>query len=149
MTYTTLKLDVDLARKMLAIAKNEIGQKKFDLADAALHSLQAHGVVFEFDEVDLPLKQTADNLRLAEAEIKEGRLEEARAALREAIDDLKDYEENVGGQRSEEVNALHQEISKVTAELEGGRVSHAEAQKLAPTISRWRESISKWFTKKK
>ena len=148
-TYTLVKLDVDLARRMLALASKELGEERVKQADSALHSLQAGGVVLELEEIDLPLKQSADNLKLAEIEMKDGRHNEARAALQEAIDDLKDYEEQVGDKRGEEVNALHQEITKLTAELEKDKPSPAETQKLATTISRWRDSVSKWFTKKK
>ena len=148
-TYTLVKLDVDLARRMLALASKELGEEKVKQADSALHSLQAGGVVLELEEIDLPLKQSADNLKLAEIEMKDGRHNEARAALQEAIDDLKDYEEQVGDKRGEEVKALHQEITKLTAELEKDKPSPAETQKLATTISRWRDSVSKWFTKKK
>ena len=148
-TYTMVKLDIDLARRMLAVASKELGEDKIKQADSALHSLQAGGVLLELEEIDLPLKQTADNLRLAEIEMKDGRHEEARAALQEAIDDLKDYEEQVGEKRGEEVKTLHEEITKLTAELEKDKPSAAEAQKLVSTISRWRDSVSKWFTKKK
>ncbi len=148
-TYTLVKLDVDLARRMLALASKELGEDKIKQADSALHSLQAGGVLLELEEIDLPLKQSADNLKLAEIEMKDGRHDEARAALQEAIDDLKDYEEQVGEKRGEEVKALHEEITKLTAELEKDKPSPAETQKLATTISRWRDSVSKWFTKKK
>ncbi|MEI8020820.1 MAG: YfdX family protein [Schlesneria sp.] len=148
-TYTMVKLDVDLARRMLALASKHLGEDKSKHADSALHSLQASGVLLELEEIDLPLKQTADNLKLAEIEMKDGRHEEARAALQEAIDDLKDYEEQVGEKRGEEVKALHEEITKLAAELEKDKPSPAETQKLATTISRWRDSVSKWFTKKK
>ncbi len=148
-TYTLVKLDVDLARRTLALASKELAEDKIKQADSALHSLQAGGVLLELEEIDLPLKQTADNLKLAEIEMKDGRHDEARAALQEAIDDLKDYEEQVGEKRGEEVKALHEEITKLTAELEKDKPSPAETQKLATTISKWRESVSKWFTKKK
>ena len=148
-TYTSARLDVELTRKMLTAARKELSENKLDLADRALHTLQAGGVLFEFDEIDLPLKQAADNLRLAEIELKDGRLEEARAALHEAIDDLKGYEEQVGDQRSEEVNALHTEIAKLTVQLEGGSIARAEAQKIGTAIGRWRDTVRKWFTRKK
>ena len=148
-TYTLVKLDVDLARRMLVLAAKELGEDKIKQADSALHSLQAGGVLLELEEIDLPLKQTADNLKLAEIEMKDGRHEEARAALQEAIDDLKDYEEQVGDKRGEEVKALHEEITKLTTELANDKPTQAEAQKLVSTISRWRDSVSKWFTKKK
>ena len=148
-TYTLVRLDVDLARRTLGLASKELGDERVKQADSALHSLQAGGVLLELEEIDLPLKQTADNLKLAEIEMKDGRHDESRAALQEAIDDLKDYEEQVGEKRGEEVKALHEEITKLTAELEKDKPSPAETQKLATTISRWRESVSKWFTKKK
>ena len=61
-TYTLVKLDVDLARRMLALASKELGEDKIKQADSALHSLQAGGVLLELEEIDLPLKQSADNL---------------------------------------------------------------------------------------
>ena len=148
-TYTSVRLDVELARKMLTAARKELGQNKPDQADRALHSLQAGGVVFEFDEIDLPLKQAADNLKLAEIEMKDGRLEEARAALHEAIDDLKSYEERVGDNRGQEVKTLHEEITKLTVQLEGVSLPKEEVQKMTSTVNRWRANVAKWFTKKK
>lgn len=148
-TYTSVRLDVELARKMLATAKKELGQNKPDLADRALHSLQAGGVVFEFDEIDLPLKQAADNLKLAEIELRDGRLEEARVALHEAIEDLKDYEQHVGDTKGQEVKTLHEEIAKLTLQLEGVKLPKEDVQKMTSTVSRWRANVAKWFTKKK
>ncbi len=105
--YSAAKLDIPLARHMLAHAKRDLQGGKTDAADEALLAVQSRGVLLEYEEIDLPLEEAADNLKLAEIEMKEGRQAEAKAALHMAIDDLKRYEKLVGENRGAEVKALH------------------------------------------
>ena len=106
---------------------------------------QSEGVLFEYVEIDLPLEEAADNLKLAEIELKEGRQDEAKAALHVAIDELKRYEILVGEKRGTEVKALHQEIDKLTAELGKVDLSDADRQKHVSKISEWWQRATKWF----
>jgi hypothetical protein len=68
--------------------------------------------------------------------------------LNVAIDELKRYEKQVGDNQSAEVKALHQEITKLTAELEKGKPSETEQQKHATTISGWWQRASQMFRSK-
>ncbi len=143
--YSTAKLDIDLARQMLNRAKRDLDDGKTEPADEALLALQSEGVLFVYAEIDLPLEEAADNLKLAEIEMKEGRQDAAKAALHVAIDELKRYEKLVGEKRSTEVKALHQEIDKLTAELGKAELSDADRQKHASKISEWWQRATKWF----
>jgi len=90
--YTTVKLDFNLTRQALDVAKSELAKKdhsEHEKADAALQTLQTSGVIFEYVEVDLPLEQADDNLRLAEIEMTAGNHEAAKSALYRASDELK------------------------------------------------------------
>ena len=89
--YTALKLDIALAKRDLNAAKTELTDGKPEQADIALLALQSQGVLFEYEEIDLPLAEAADNLKLAQAEMNAGRFAEAKAALNVAVDDLKRY----------------------------------------------------------
>lgn len=146
--HTSAKLDLLLARNFLNRAKQSLRDAQFDVADAALLAIQSRGVLFEYEEIDLPLEEAADNLKLAETEMKEGRTAEAKAALHIAVDQLKRYEKLVGHNRGSEVNALHQEITKLTNELEKGTPSESERKKMAGQISEWWSGATKWFRTK-
>ena len=143
--YSTAKLDIALARHMLNRAKRDLDDGKTEQADESLLAFQSEGVLFEYVEIDLPLEEAADNLKLAEIELKEGRQDEAKAALHVAMDELKRYEKLVGEKRSTEVKALHQEIDKLTAELGKGDLSDADRQKHVSKISEWWQRATKWF----
>jgi len=143
--HTSAKLDIVLAGTMLGRAKGLLNDAKLKEADQALLAVQTRGVLFEYEEVDLPLEEAADNLKLAEMEMQEGRADEAKAALHVAIDQLKRYEKLVGDHRSTEVKMMHQEITKLTKELEGGPLTESEQKKLAGQIAQWWQGATKWF----
>jgi len=143
--YSTVKLDIEFAKHMLHRAKRELDGGKTEPADEALLAVQSEGVLFEFVEIDLPLEEAADNLKLAEIEMKAGRQDQAKAALHVAIDELKRYEKLVGEKRSSEVKGLHQEIDKLTVELGKGNLSEADREKHASKISEWWQRATKWF----
>jgi hypothetical protein len=148
MAYSAAKLDVALAGYMLGRAKRELHEGKPENADNALLAVQARGVLFEYEEVELPLEEAADNLKLAETEMKEGREDAAEMALRVAIDELKRYEKLVGENRAAEVQALHREIARLSAELEKVSPSEAQREKYAAKISEWWQRATKWFKSK-
>ena len=145
MDYTAIRLNVDFSRRLLRDAKEALGQKDAKQADRALATIQSAAVVLEYDEIDMPLAQAADNLKLAEAEMKVGRYDAAKAALHASVNELEKYEKQSGETRSKEVAALHQEIRALTAELEKGNPSEADAQKHATRISGWWDRVRKWF----
>lgn len=146
--YTIVKLNVGYAKEMLNLAKTEMAKeshKEHLKADTALLAIQTAGVTLEFDEIDLPLERAADNLKLAETEMKEGRYDAAKETLYIAADELKKYEKQAGENRSKEVKALHEEIGKLAAELEKGKPSEADAEKHINTISKLWQKVTKWF----
>jgi len=142
---STMKLDVGLAGDALALAKAELGKGKNDNADAALTLLQTTGITFEFDEVELPLTEAADNLKQAELEISEGKSEDARATLKLASDDLKKYEGNVGESRAKEVRELNQKIDTLASSLGKGDGSKSTLEKAKKEIASYWEHVVKWF----
>ena len=143
--YTSLRLDVDLTRRLLREAKKSLTDGDPKQADVALSNLQAMAVLLEYDEIDLPLAQAADNLKLAETEMKVGRYDAAKAALDAANDELEKYEKQTGETRSKEVKALHKEIRELTLDLDRGKPSEEDAQRHASRISDWWGRATKWF----
>jgi hypothetical protein len=143
--YSTAKLDIELTRRALSQAKRSLEADNFEQADKALLTLQSQGVLFEFAEIDLPLTQVAENLKLAEIELKAGRHDEAKAALHVAMDELKQYEKLVGDKRGIEVKTLHHEIDKLASELDKGPLSETERQKLVAKISEWWHTATTWM----
>ena len=141
---STMRLNVVLAGDALELAKAELGKDKNDNADSALLLIQSTGVTFEFDEVELPLIEAADNLKLAELEISEGKSAEARMTLKLASDDLKKYEQIAGESRAKEVRELHQKIDKLTATLEKGNSAGA-LEKAKKEIASYWEHVVTWF----
>lgn len=146
--YTAFKLNIPFAQRLLLVAKKDLQSKEPAQADAALRMIQSQGVLFEYEEVDLPLAQAADNLRLAEIEMKEGRSSEARAALQMAVDELKRYEEIAGSHGGAEIKTLYEEIGTLTTELDKGTPSDADRAKHSATISNWWHRVASMFTRK-
>ena len=143
--YSAVKLDTGLAKRMFDLAKKDLAEGKTAEADAAMLAIQVQGVIFEYDEVELPLEEAADNLKLAEIEMKEGRHQEAKAALNVAVDELKKYEKKAGEGRAADVKALHDEITKLTSELDKGKPSETDQKKHASTISGWWHRATSWL----
>jgi hypothetical protein len=146
--YSAAKIDLELARLSLNRAKQDLYDGKADAANEVLQAFQSQGVLFSYEEIDLPLEEVADNLKLAEGELKEGKIDAARAALNLAIDDLKRYEKLVGDNRGVEVKELHQEINKVNIELAMGSLTEADRMKVANKISDWWHTATKWMKNK-
>jgi len=142
--HSSMKLNIVMAADALALAKTELDKDKNDNADSALALLQS-GVIFEFDEIELPLIEAADNLKLAELEASEGKSEEALITLKLASDDLKKYERIAGESRAKEVRELHQEIDKLSESLEKGDGSKSTLDKAKKEISSYWDRVRKWF----
>jgi YfdX protein len=144
--YSTVKLDVLFAKGMLALAKKEITDGKTDDADNALWAIQADGVSFEFDEIALPLERAADNLNLAEVEMKEGWTDDAKVALNSASEALNEYERLAGESRSKEVKSLHKEIGQLTKSLDK-RHAEQDVTKAKQKVAGWWDQVTQWFEK--
>lgn len=143
--YATVKLDVVLAKHLLEMAEKTIKDGKNADADAALLDLQTRGVIFSFTEVELPLVEATDNLKLAQLQAKSGEYAEALTTLKLASDDLKRYERITGESRSKEVRSLHQEIDKFTKSLEGEKDLKKAMENAEKEISSWTDRALKWL----
>jgi len=142
---SSMKLNVTLAADALELAKSNLKKSKLEAADAALAVMQSEGVIFEFDEVELPLLEAADNLKLAELEISEGKSAAARATLKLASDDLKKYEQITGESRAKEVRELHHKIDKLIDSLASKNHPSGELEKVKKEIESYWEHVVKWF----
>ena len=139
--FTSLDLNLPLAKRNLVRAKKALEDNRSDDADTALLDIQTRGVLFGLVEDYLPLREAADNLKLAENEFKNGQTSEAKSALTVASDALKDYEKIAGEHRAKDVKTLHQEIDDLSGKLE-----HQKDQKgVAKKISSWWDRVTKWL----
>jgi len=112
-----------------------------DDADSALLKIQTRGVLFDLVEDYLPLREAADNIKLAEYEFKNGQAKEAETALQVASDALKDYEKIASENRAKDVKRLHQEIDDLSGKLEHPKDQAGVAKKMAS----WWERVAKWL----
>ncbi len=142
---SSMRLNIALAAHALDLAKTELEKDKSSNADSALAILQAEGVTFEFDEIELPLIEAANNLKLAELEVSEGKSKEASTTLKLASDDLKKYEQITGDSRAKEVRELHQKIDKLSESLEKADGLKSTLDKAKKEIASYWDHAVKWF----
>ena len=139
--FTSLELDLPFAKRNLGYAKKALKDNKLEDADSALQAIQSRGVLFELVEDHLPLREAADNLKLAEYEFKNGQAKDAETALKVASDALKDYEKTAGENRAEDVKKLHQEIDDLSGQLEHQKDREGVTKKIAS----WWDRVAKWL----
>lgn len=142
---STMKLNIALAGDALTLAKEELKKSHFDNADVALALLQTEGVVFEYSAIELPLTEAADDLKLAQLEISEGKTDQAQATLKRASDNLKKYESISGESRAKEVRKLNKQIDKLTQSLAKGDHSESALKKVGKEIASYWDRVVKWF----
>ncbi len=138
--YTGIKLNLRLARRDLLLAQNLIKQGDAKGAMAALHYIQAAGVIFEFSTLREPLVRAMDNLRLAETELKTKHPDQAKAALSGAEDALKNYGKLAGETRSKEVAELNKEVDTVAR-----NITDEKEESFSQKISAWWNKCEEWF----
>ncbi len=138
--YTSMKLDILIAKRMLEAAKKDLKDGKVDDADDDLLTLEDSAIAFIYNVVELSLAEAADNLKLAQFKLNNGLKTEALATLKLASDDLKEYEKEAGESRAKEARQLHQEIDKLieTVKNENG---------LKTIVGRTIKQIGVWWTK--
>ncbi len=141
----SMKLNIVMADNALNLAKGELEKGNLDNADLALALLQAEGVVFEFDEVELPLTEAADDLKLAQLELSEGKVDQAQATLQKASDNLKKYERITGETRAKDVRELQKEIDKLNRSLAKGDNSENALEKAGKKVASYWERVVRWF----
>ncbi len=139
--FTSLDLDLPLAKRNLGYAKKALNDDKLDDADSALLEIQTRGVLFDLVEDHLPLREAADNLKLAEYEFNNGQAREAETALKMASDALKDYEKIAGENRAKDVKKLHQEIDGLSGKLRHQK----DRESVTKKMSSWWDRIAKWL----
>ncbi len=139
--YTSIKLDVRLARRDLLAAQDLIKKGDTAAATLALQDIQTSGVMFEFSATRMPLARAMDNLRLAETELNAKQPDQAKAALGAATDALKNYEAMAGGSRAPDVQKMQKEINDVTKDL-----SNQKPETFSKKISSWWNQCLEWFS---
>lgn len=139
--FTSLDLDLPFAKRNLGRAKKALKDNKLDEAGSALLAIQTGGVLFDLVEEHLPLREAADNLKLAEYEFKYGQTIEAKDSLKVASDALKDYEKIVGELRAKDAKKLHQEIDDLSAKLDQQNDREGVLKKMAS----WWNRVAKWL----
>ena len=144
-SQSTMKLNIALADDALALAKEELKKGHFDNADTALALLQTEGVVFEYSAVELPLTEAADDLKLAQLEISEGKTNQAQATLKRASEHLKKYEVISGESRAKEVRKLNEEIDRLSQSLAKGDHSESALKKAGKEIASYWDRVVNWF----
>ena len=137
LVHTRAELDIDLARLHLDAALAEIKGRDFEAAVASLGAIQT-GVRLSRVEIDLPLERARSNLMLARDRVDEGRLEDARFALRVAMDALDDYQAMAQEARAKEASALKAEMARLQNTLQGN------AGKARDMIDAWWDLLSEW-----
>lgn len=137
LVHTRAELDVDAARVRLEAALSALKDREHEAADDLLAAVQT-SVRLTRVEIDLPLERARTNLMLARDRLDEGRLEDARLALRVAIDALADYEAAAQASRAEEAAALRGEM----AELEN--TIQSDARQAREKLDAWWDRLSEW-----
>ena len=138
--YSSIKLDIRLARRDLLAAQDLITKGDTAAATLALQDIQANGVIFEFSATRMPLVRAMDNLRLAESELNNKHPDQAKAALGAAKDALKNYEAVAGNSRTSEVQKLQKEIDAASNSL-----TKETPESFSTKISGWWNKCREWF----
>jgi YfdX protein len=138
--YTGIKLNLRLAKRDLLLAQKLVEQGDTKGAAAALHYIQAAGVIFEFSSEREPLVRAMDNLRLAETELKANRPDQAKTALTGAEDALRNYGKLAGESRSKEVTELNKDVAEVAR-----NIANEKEESFSKKISSWWDKCELWF----
>jgi hypothetical protein len=130
--YTSVTVDVAMAKDRLKAATIALYNDKLQDADSALAAVQ-NGVVLESGKSDLPLLKARQNLILAKTMVEKG--EDPRAPLKAASDALKEYEGIPSAPHSGEAAKLRREI-----ESQSGSVT-------ANKLDRWWNEVTSWVSR--
>jgi hypothetical protein len=102
-------------------------------------------VVFDLAEVELPLEEAAANLKLAEYDVSENRIDAASVKLAMASESLKAYELDEG-RHADEAREMHIAIDELVDSLGDTTGDVAGRDKAEQTIAGWWEGIAGWLT---
>ena len=139
--FTSLNLDLPFAQRNLERSQKALKEKKLDAADSALEAIQTRGVLFDLIEDYLPLREAAENFKLAEFEVKQGQFKEAKAALKTASNALSSYEKTAREPRSKEVKALKQEIDDLSGKID----QQQDQEGVRKKIANWWQRVTHWL----
>ncbi|MBM4328275.1 MAG: YfdX family protein [Deltaproteobacteria bacterium] len=126
--YTRVLLDLSETKYALAEAKAFLEKRNLEDADRALARVQEE-VIFEYDEVDLPLVQARWSLADAARQHATQEFDAAKRSLARAASSLEIYQRRVGGEISKQVQALASDIKGLSEKL--GEKSEAVADTIA------------------
>jgi hypothetical protein len=142
--YIAMFLDVSLARAHLEAAATRIRAGDTTGAGEALLAVQTEGLVFEAEEVELPLEEAAANLKLAEHNVAEGQIDFAAKDLAAASEALQAYELGEG-RHAEEARQMHKEIEALVESLGDLTGSASGRGEVEEKIANWWKGIAGWL----
>ncbi len=125
--YTNVMLDVNEAKYQLEQAAALLKKKDTAQANTALKAIQ-EGVIFEYDEIDVPLLKARWNLIDASRSYARKDYEAAKRSLERAASALEIYKTRVGSQISRRAQALADEIKALADKL--GEKTEGAADKI-------------------
>jgi flagellin-specific chaperone FliS len=140
--YTFVGLDLDKAKSRLEAAKTALRNNN---SQAATDSLTAVGddLVVETEQADFPLLAARENLGIAEGAVKNGKYQEATAALKEASTDLHKYANGNSAHQAEEARELGKKMDSFSQTI---TQNHAENHGAAVSkIDGWWHEVDGWF----
>jgi hypothetical protein len=115
--YTTVSLDVEEAQHCLNEAQAALQRIELPTADKALASIQ-EDVVFDFDEIDLPLAKARWHLLDAARKVSRKEYAEAKEALHKAAGAVETYMSQTGEGLSAKARGLADEINHLAIKLD-------------------------------
>lgn len=142
--YVALILDVSLAREKLETAATQLRADDTDGAIKALLAVETESVIFELTEVDLPLEEAAANLKLAEYDVSEDRIDAAAVNLVTAAEALKVYE-LAEGRHADDARQMQTQIDTFVESL-GDATGNAQGRgELEEKIASCWKEIAGWL----
>lgn len=142
--YVALFLDVSLAKEKLETAATRLRADDEDGASEALLAVQTDAVIFELAEVELPLEDAAANLKLAEYDVSQDRIDAAAVNLTAAAESLKAYELDEG-RHADDARHMHTEIDALVDSLGDATDNVHGRDEVEEKIASWWEDIAKWL----
>jgi cellobiose-specific phosphotransferase system component IIA len=136
--YTSVVLDVGEAKYTLENALSALQKNDPDRADKALASIQ-EDVIFEYDELDLPLTKARWHLMEAVRHATDKEYKEAKQSLEKSATALESYTGRMGEDASKKARALAEDIKGWAGKMEEKKEGAAE------TITAFWQKVVNWF----
>lgn len=136
--YTSVVLDVGEAKYTLENALSALQKNDSDRADKALASIQ-EDVIFEYDELDLPLVKARWHLMEAVRHAADKEYKEAKQSLEKSAVALESYTGRMGEDASKKARSLAEDIKASAGKIEEKKEGAAE------TITGFWQKVVNWF----